>query len=210
MAKFFNQKTQKYLLGKIPRDSFKIMFAGNLGEAQDFPAILESARILKDHKHIQWIILGDGRKTKWVKRKINEYGLDDSFHMLGSYPIGKMPEFYANADAMIFSLKDKYIFSITIPAKVQSYLACGKPILGMINGEAADIINEANAGLTCASGDSISLSKNVLFISKMSSSDLKQLGNNSYNYYKEYFNRKSLFNRLDNIIAAVANNKSYN
>ena len=196
-------KTKKYLLGKIPRDSFKIMFAGNIGEAQDFPAILETARLLKDHKHIQWIILGDGRKTKWVKRKINEYGLDDSFHMLGSYPIEKMPEFYANADAMLLSLKDEYIFSITIPAKVQSYLACGKPILAMINGEAADVINMDNAGLTCSAGDSVGLSENILKMSKMSSFDLNQIGENSYNCYKKYFDRKMLFEKAENILESL-------
>jgi glycosyltransferase involved in cell wall biosynthesis len=190
----------KYLLGDIPKDSFKIMFAGNIGEAQDFPSILETARLLKRYKNIQWIILGNGRKAEWANNKINEYGLKDCFHLFGSYPLEKMPEFYANADAMLLSLKNEYIFSITVPAKVQSYLACGKPILAMINGEAADMINTAKAGLTCTSGDSVTLSKNILKMSNMTPTQLKQLSNNSFKYYNEYFNRELLFKRAEDIL----------
>ena len=146
----------------IPKESFKIMFAGNIGEAQDFPAILNAAKLLKSEKNIHWIIIGNGRRAEWVKNQIIEYGLQDYVHMLGRHPIEKMPDYYALADAMLFSLKDEYIFSITIPAKVQSYLACGKPILAMVNGEAANVINDNNAGYTCVAGDYNTLAYNVI------------------------------------------------
>ena len=192
------KKNYDLLANLIPENSFKIMFAGNIGEAQDFPSILETAKILKDNKNIQWIILGDGRKAEWVKDKINQYGLKDCFHLLGSFPIKKMPEFYANADAMLFSLKDEYIFSITIPAKVQSYLACGKPILAMVNGEAANIINENNAGYTCTAGDYNTLADNVLKMSKLAKSSLEDLSNNSLLCYKTYFERDMLLQKAEN------------
>jgi glycosyltransferase involved in cell wall biosynthesis len=192
--------SNNYLLGEIPKESFKIMFAGNIGEAQDFPSVLKAAKFLKKNKNIQWLILGGGRKTNWVENKINEYGLENCFHLLGSYPLEKMPEFYASADAMLFSLKDEYIFSITIPAKVQSYLACGKPILAMVNGEAANVISGANAGFTCSAGDFVGLSKNILKMSKMPSMDLKHIGENSYNCYKKYFDREMLFDEAENIL----------
>ena len=89
------------------------------------------------------IILGGGSKADWVKKKIDEYQLNHCFHMLGSFPIEQMPVFYANADAMLLSLKDEYIFSITIPAKVQSYLACGKPILATAGGKDATKLDNA-------------------------------------------------------------------
>jgi glycosyltransferase involved in cell wall biosynthesis len=193
----------RYLLNGIPKNSFKIMFAGNIGEAQDFPSILEAAKALKINNKIQWVILGSGRNTKWVKDKVSEYGLENCFHLLGSYPLEKMPEYYASADAMLFSLKKEYIFSITIPSKVQSYLACGKPILGMVDGEAAKIIKEANAGLTCPSGDSIGLYKNILVMNEMSSNELQQIGKNSHNYYKNYFDRELLLNKAELIITKI-------
>ena len=196
-------KSNNYLLGKIPQNSFKIMFAGNIGEAQDFPAILNAAKVLADKKNIHWIILGNGSNIGWVKEKINEYGLKDNFHLLGSFPLEKMPEFYSNADAMLFSLKDEYIFSITIPAKVQSYLACGKPVLAMVNGEAAKIINENNAGFTCNAGDYESLAKNVVALSQLELSDIERISTNALHCYRTNFDREMLFERAEKIFFSM-------
>ena len=93
------------LLNSISSNSFKVMFAGNIGEAQDFPSILKAAELLKDNKNINWIILGGGRKKEWVESQIKENNLEKCFHMLGSFPLEKMPEFYSQADCMLFSLK---------------------------------------------------------------------------------------------------------
>jgi len=184
----------------IPKESFKIMFAGNIGEAQDFPAILNAAKLLKSEKNIHWIIIGNGRRAEWVKNQIIEYGLQDYVHMLGRHPIEKMPDYYALADAMLFSLKDEYIFSITIPAKVQSYLACGKPILAMVNGEAANVINDNNAGYTCVAGDYNTLAYNVIKMSELENSDLEKLSANSLQCYKNKFERDVLLNKVENIL----------
>jgi len=191
------------LIKNIPENCFKIMFAGNIGEAQDFPSIMEAAKLLKDKTDIHWIILGGGSKEKWVRKKVSEYGLNHCFHMLGSYPIEKMPHYYSHADAMLFSLKDEYIFSITVPAKVQSYLACGKPILSMINGESSKLIKNNKAGLTCVAGDYLKLSKNILIMKEMSLEEKKQMSNNSYSCYKKNFDREMLFNRAENIFESL-------
>ena len=115
-----------------------------------------------------------------------------------------MPEFYANADAMLFSLKDEYIFSITIPAKVQSYLACGKPILAMVNGEAANIINENNAGYTCNAGNYNTLADNVVKMSKLAKSSLEDMANNSLLCYNTYFERDMLLQKAEKIFYKLA------
>lgn len=200
------EKKIDLLKDSIPENSFKIMFAGNIGEAQDFPSILNAAKLLKDKKHIHWFIIGDGRRAELVKKKIAEYNLQDCFHMLGHQPIDKMPEYYASADAMLFSLKDEYIFSITIPGKVQSYLACGKPILAMINGEAAKIINVSNAGYTCAAGDYNSLADNVIAMSELDQSKIEILSSNSLNYYKDNFDRDMLIDRAEESFKLLINN----
>jgi len=196
-------KPDKYLLGKIPTKSFKIMFAGNIGEAQDFPSILEAARILKDDKSIQWIILGGGRKEPWVRSKIDEYQLENCFHLFGSFPLEKMPAFYSHADAMLFSLKSEYIFSITVPAKVQSYLACGKPILAMIDGEGASIIQEANAGLVCPAEKPCDLAKNITRMKKLPSEVIVGMGKNARDYYDTNFEREFLFNKAEHLFNSM-------
>ena len=196
-------KSGEYLLGDIPENSFKIMFAGNIGDAQDFSSILEAANRLKYDKSIHWVILGGGRKEAWVRTKIIEYELEECFHLLGSYPLEKMPGFYYNADVMLFSLKDEYIFSITIPAKVQSYLACGKPILSMINGEGGSIIEDANAGLSCPAGSPDALAKNVLEMKAMESSQIATLGANARKYYEDNFERSRLFKQAEVIFEGM-------
>ena len=157
----------------------------------------------KINNKIQWVIIGSGRNTKWVKDKVIEYGLENCFHLLGSYPLEKMPEFYYNADAMLFSLKDEYIFSITIPAKVQSYLACGKPILSMINGESSSIIADANAGLSCPAESPDALAKNVLEMKAMESAQIATLGANARKYYEDNFERSRLFKKAEVIFEGM-------
>jgi len=200
---FKPMKSNKFLLTGVPEKSFKIMFAGNIGEAQDFPSIIEAARQLRHDQDIQWVVLGGGRREKWVKSKIKEYELENSFHLLGSFPLEKMPEFYANADAMLFSLKDEYIFSITIPAKVQSYLACGKPILSMVNGEGGKVVVDAKAGFSCAAESPHELVQNILKMKAMGEKDLSQMGKNARKYYDDNFERSYLFNKAENIFAEM-------
>jgi colanic acid biosynthesis glycosyl transferase WcaI len=192
-------KHEVYLLDKVPKKSFKVMFAGNIGEAQDFPSIIETARLLKDNLKIQWVILGGGRKEEWVKSKIKEYKLEKTFHLLGSFPLEMMPAYYSQADCMLFSLKKEYIFSITIPAKVQTYLACAKPIVAMVDGEAASLIDEADAGLTCPSESPQLLATNIKSLSLLNNKELEVLGSNSLLYYKKEFERTMLMDRMENI-----------
>ena len=200
---FKQMNSNNYLLTGVPENSFKIMFAGNIGEAQDFPSILEAARLLRHAQDIQWVVLGGGRREEWVKLKIKEFELEKCFHLLGSFPLEKMPEFYANADAMLFSLKDEYIFSITIPAKVQSYLACGKPILSMVNGEGGKVVVDAKAGFSCAAESPHELVQNILKMKAMGEKDLSQMGKNARKYYDDNFERSYLFNKAENIFAEM-------
>jgi glycosyltransferase involved in cell wall biosynthesis len=196
-------KQEKYLLGSVPKNSFKIMFAGNIGESQDFPSIIEAANMLKENKNIQWIILGGGRKEEWVKSKIKEYNLGEKFHLLGSYPLEMMPTFYSHADCMLFSLKKEYIYSITIPAKVQTYLACAKPVLAMIDGEAAKLIDDADAGLSCPSESPKLLAKNIENLSLLDVNKLDKLGQNALGYYKKEFERNMLMDKMESIFSSI-------
>ena len=182
------------------------MYAGNIGEAQDFYSILKAANKLKKNQNIHWIIIGDGRRSDWVKNKINEYKIQSTFHMLGRHEIEKMPEYYSLADAMLFTLKDELIFSLTIPAKVQSYLACGKPILAMINGEASKIINDNKAGYTCSAGDFNTLVKNINKMTSLNKKDLNELADNSLKCYQEFFERDMLLKKVEKIFIEMIKN----
>jgi colanic acid biosynthesis glycosyl transferase WcaI len=176
---------------------FKVMFAGNIGEAQDFPAILAAADRLRKYKKIQWLIIGDGRKADWVKEKISQMGLDEHVLMLGRYPVQRMPSFFQHADALLVTLKNEPIFSLTIPAKLQAYLAAKKPILGMLNGEGAEIIQRSGAGISCAAGDDKALAATVLKLYEMDAESRDALGRNGFEFGIKEFDRFKLINQLE-------------
>ena len=178
-------------------DGFVVMFAGNIGEAQDFNSVIEAARELKKHENIHWVILGKGRRELWLKENIKKFGLEKNFHLLGQFPIDAIPEFYSYADALLITLKSEHIFSLTVPAKLQTYLASGKPILTMLDGQASTIVNEAKAGLTSNSGEAKSLAKNILNMSRMKQSQLNVLGENGFRYFEKNFKSNVLLNDLE-------------
>ncbi len=190
-------------------NGFKVLFAGNIGEAQDFESILNASELLKENKNIHWIILGDGRRYDYVKEQIKVRNLENNFHLLGKYPLELMPTFYANADVLLLSLKKEYIFSLTVPAKLQSYLACGRPILTMLDGEGSVIVKNAKAGLTCNSGDYHSLAKNVLHMSQLNKEEIRNYCDNARSYYLENFERNKLLNQAEQILLHLIEKKIF-
>lgn len=181
-------------------NGLNIIFAGNIGVAQSFDTIIESAKLLKTKiKNFKFIIIGEGRYKKRVLEKIRNCSLDNNFEFLGSFPAEEMPAFFASADALLVSLKDTEIFAMTIPGKLQSYLASGKPIIASINGIGAEIIKESKSGYVSNAEDPISLSNSIIDFSKLNLKQRKALGKNARNYYKKEFERTRLLNRLINI-----------
>jgi glycosyltransferase involved in cell wall biosynthesis len=114
---------------------FRIMFAGNVGVAQGFKTIIEAAEKLKNHSNIHWVIIGDGRMKSWVEDQVRQRELEKTVHLLGRLPVETMSSYFVSADVLLVSLKRDPIFSLTLPAKIQSYMACGRPILACIDGE---------------------------------------------------------------------------
>lgn len=174
---------------------FTVVFAGNIGEAQDFPAIVEAAQKLLGKVSVRWVIVGDGRMSEWLAIKIKTLNLDN-FLLLGRHPLHEMPGLFACADALLVSLKTNDVFEKTIPGKVQAYLASGKPIIGMIDGEAARVINESGAGLSCASGDAKALSEIVFKLASMSNDARQKMGKAGREYYLDNFNKTKILKRL--------------
>ena len=181
-------------------EGLNIVFAGNIGIAQSFDTIIEAVKILTTKlKKFKIIIIGDGRDKKRVLEKISEYSLEDYFKFLGSFPPEDMPAFFASADALLVSLKDTKIFSMTIPGKLQSYLACGRPIIASLNGIGAKIIHDSNSGYTSNAEDSESLANSIINFSKLDSNKREELGKNARDYYEKEFERSRLLTRLIDI-----------
>lgn len=185
------------ILAELP-PGLRVMFAGNIGEAQDFPAIIEAASLLKDEP-VVWLIVGDGRMLARVREDVRTRGLERQVRFLGRHEPALMPHFFAAADALLVSLRREPIFALTIPGKVQSYLASGRPVLAMIDGEGARVVNEADAGFVCGAGDSAALAANVRALATLPPSEREKLGENGRRYAQAHFGREHLFDRLEEL-----------
>lgn len=181
----------------IPESGFKIMFAGNIGSSQDFETIVQTALLLREHKEIIFLILGDGLMRKWAEAEVEKNNLKNNFIFLGRKPVEMMPNYYSKADVMLMSLTDTDLFSITVPSKLQSYLASGKPILASMNGEGAEIVSEWKAGLTCKASSPQLLAETILKMSKLSRVELEEMGKNAFTCYQSEFEREKLINLLE-------------
>ncbi|MFJ4391945.1 glycosyltransferase family 4 protein [Pseudomonas soli] len=190
--------------GLISREPgvFTVVFAGNLGEAQDFPAVLDAAQALRDEVAVRWVIVGDGRMSEWLAEQVATRKLDN-VHLLGRHPLEAMPGLFAQADALLVSLKTNDVFEKTIPGKVQAYLASGRPLLGMINGEAARVIVESGSGLACHSGDARGLADITRALAEVDESARLDMGRAGRLYYEQHYAKDKLMARLEELFRAA-------
>lgn len=176
---------------------FRVMFAGNIGVAQDLPTLLAAAEKLKNFPDIHWVVVGEGRMSGWVKLEIERRGLGKNVHLIGRHAPDVMPALFAQADAMLVSLKREPIFELTVPAKLQAYFACGRPVIGALQGEGARIISEAKAGVVCSPEDAEALVQAVLSLYQMTGEERSKMGEAGRVYYEANFEREMLFNQLE-------------
>lgn len=182
---------------KVIPSGFVVMFAGNIGMAQDFGTILDAAERVAKYPDIYFVVLGEGRVLTWVEEEVEKRGLRESVLLLGRHPKESMPKYFSLADAMLVTLKKEPIFALTIPAKVQSYLACGKPVVAALDGEGGRIINEAGAGIAVPAEDPVGLANAVLAMRAMNDVEKLAMGNRGLSYFKKHFEPSILTDRLN-------------
>jgi glycosyltransferase involved in cell wall biosynthesis len=189
-------------------EGFKVMFAGNIGAAQSFETILAAAEELREHRDIQWLVLGDGRLHGWVQDEIGRRGLARCVHLVGRHPVESMPAWFAHADVMLVTLKRDPIFALTIPSKVQSYMACGRPILAALEGEGARVVEEARAGLVVPPEEPSALASGVLKMYRMPRGERETMGERGRAYFLREFEREMLLARLDGWMKELVGGKT--
>jgi colanic acid biosynthesis glycosyl transferase WcaI len=184
-------------VSKTSARELRILFAGNIGEAQDISSVIKAAKLMKE-KGIpaKFTFVGSGRVLSSSLELIDKYSLHGSIEFLGERPLCDMPKIYEQADVFFASLLDLPPFRITVPGKITGYMCMGKPILTMITGEASRVINDAKCGLTAGSGDYEKLVSNIQIIMNMTGEDRRAMGSNGIKYAKENFDRNEVINSL--------------
>ena len=186
----------------LPKNLFRIMYTGNIGTVQNFDKLAKTINNLK-HENIHWIFIGGGRYVSDLKKIVKQNALIDNVTFISNVNIQQIPGYSNYADCMYLSLKDSDIFKKTVPAKLQTYMALGKPILAVLSGEGASVIKQANCGYVNENNNFSEFSQIVLKMSKLSEEDLNKMGNNSLNYYNRNFKsslrKKEFFKLLNNL-----------
>ena len=177
----------QFVKGRITtgkKETVDLMFAGNIGTAQNIQTILGAAELLKTVPNLRWHIIGDGSELAHMQALAKEKNLNNVL-FYGRKPAEQMPQYYAIADAMLVTLMADDFISLTLPGKVQTYMAAGKPILAAANGEISRVISAAQCGYCAAAEDAMGLAAIVMQF--LQHSDRQLLGENAKMYYEKYF-----------------------
>src|ERR1700687_513989 len=172
-------------------ERFNVVFAGNLGRAQSLETIVGAALLLMDDPTICFIIFGSGSRLDWLRKEIGRHNLTN-VKLAGRFPAEDMPAILSQASALLATLRRDDGLSQTIPSKISTYLAAGRPILASMDGEGARIVNEAVAGLTVPAEDAKSLSSAIIALQRMSPEKREIMGASGRAYFESHFSPSKL------------------
>jgi colanic acid biosynthesis glycosyl transferase WcaI len=182
---------------------FNVIFAGNLGAAQALGNVLTAADLLRDLPDVQFVFVGDGIAETELRRAATERRLDN-VRFIGRFTTDEMPLFFALADALLVHLKRDPLFEITIPSKTIAYLACGRPIICAVAGDAADVVRQAGAGITCRPEDPQALAAAVRGLHAMPVAEREALGGAGRTAFLANYTRGVLIERYERLFTEVA------
>lgn len=192
-----------YPIPDLPK-GFVIMVAGNLGKSQDLESITRTMLELRDTPEVRWVFVGGGSRRQWLEDFIKKNNLSSQAVCLGQYPFEAMGAFYRRADAMLVSLKGGFRhLEAVVPARLQSYMSAGRPVLGMLGSGGAEIIREADCGLSFAPGDHKAMADAVreLLSNPRRRADFESKGKNGREYYEQNFRMETCIDNLEEIIS---------
>lgn len=190
-------ETSHVELPKLPGTAgkFTVLFAGNIGSAQAVEVMVNAAALLQDHAEISLLVLGDGSRREWMLKEVQARKLTN-LHLPGKFPVETMPAFMQSADVLLVTLADRAIFRLTIPSKIQAYLAAGRPILACLNGEGAELVASAGAGIAVPAEDAHALAAVILELYRMPVAARDAMGRQGRLYYEAHFEHGRLIKEL--------------
>jgi len=175
-------------------------YAGNIGEAQDIECLIQAMHLCKNDKTIHFLILGEGRKKEFLEKQIIELQLSSNVHILGHFPQQDMPYFFNHTDAFIVTLKNEDIFAKTLPGRVMSFMAAGKPIIAAAGHEIDSVLKKSHAGLSSQAGNAQLLAQNIKYFCGLESVEKQKMGSQSKLYFEQNFNRQNVYQNLMKIL----------
>lgn len=198
-AEEFYKPMKREKVSDIPEtEAFKIIFTGNVGYAQGLDVLPRTAALLKEHgKNVLFCIVGDGRYTEEFKKELVGLQVEEMFCLTGRKPAEDIPKLLAACDTAFLSFMETKLFEMTIPAKLQSYMACGMPVIAAAAGETKRILKEAKCGVCSPSGNEYALVETIEKFMNFSKEELEIMKRNSREYFEIHFDKEQLMNQMD-------------
>ena len=182
------------------KPGFTVLFAGNLGRAQGLASVLDAADRLREMPGLQWVLMGDGAMRAWLVEEVGRRGLQDRVILPGRRPPEEMPFHFAAADLLLITLADDPALARTVPSKLSSYLAAGRPIIGAVAGEPARVIQESGAGRAVTPEDAEALAEAVTQVRMLSEEARNAMGRSGRAYYEAHFTKAACVDQLEAIL----------
>ena len=208
-----DEKVLRESSGNLPKEltsveGFKVLFAGNIGQAQGLDVILDAAFLLNDsNPKIQFFILGEGLQLDNLKKKAGSLNLKN-VHFLRAVSMEEVGIFLDSVDALLIHLNSDPLFEITIPGKSQAYMAVGKPIIMGVKGDASNLVSRANCGVCFEPENSESLAESVSYLMNLPSEEIKELGENSRKFYDKNLSVKVGVDSFSKVFNEVINDSN--
>lgn len=183
-------------------EGFRIMMAGNLSDATGLEGVVEVIKRTAINPHIKWIFVGGGNREAWLREKVAQEGLSECCSVMGRFPFECMPSFYDKADVMFISLKATTYQHLeqTIPARLQSYIAAGKPVIGMIGEGVTELVKDIGCGRCVGAGEYDKCAERVLEIAN-NPAQIAEWGEKARKYYLEHYTKDRCITNLISIIS---------
>ena len=192
--------TEEVPIPALP-DGFRIMIAGNLGTAQSLDCVAQAMLLLKDEAEVKWVFVGDGSRKEWLESFIKDNGLQDKAICVGRYPASYMLDFYKQASAMLVTLRGGFShLEAVVPARLQSYMSSGRPVLAMIGQGGADIIAEADCGYSVPAEDAEAFAKLMRDVVLSNKEDFEKKGAKGREYFLQHFTKEHCIDNLCEIM----------
>jgi len=184
-------------------DKFNVMYSGNLGIYQDLDSVLQAAVLLRDESNIQFVFAGSGPMEGELRARASQLGLDNVV-FLGRLPYDTMGAVTASVDLLLVTLRDLPFFAATIPSKTQAAMACARPIVMSVSGDAAQLVSDAECGRACTPGDATSMATTIRELSRRGTAELDSMGRRGREYYEAHMSMQTGLARLEELLLGVA------
>ena len=183
-------------------NGYNIIYTGNFGEAQKLETAIDAAALTaKSHNDLNWVFMGSGRDETNIRKKAKELGvINKNVYFIERKPAEEVCKYLSACDEALLILKDMPLLNITLPAKIQSYFACGIPVIASCSGEGASIVEKSGAGLSCEAENPKKLAEIAISMYNRKDDEKSLMKKNALSYFEKNYRKEFLVDLLEEVI----------